>query len=97
MKSRPLSFTEACARFPHRYTVDHIPAHVRHRQPNGLFLAPQYASDGEWYEKTLFAGESPLANSRYCHSDGQSWPFGQWLDVQPSRELFNRLQACREA
>ena len=92
--TRPLSFAEACARYPHRYTVDHIPAHVRNRQPNGLFLAPQYASDREWYDRTLFNGESPLADASYCHSVNQSWPFGQWLDVQPTRELFERLIAC---
>ncbi len=92
--TRPLSFTEACTRYVNRYTVDHIPAYVRNRQPNGLFLAPQYASDREWYECTLFAGESPLANARYYHSTKHSWPFGQWLDVQPTHELFARLRAC---
>lgn len=91
---RAISFEAAKAQYPHRYTAETIPAHAKTRQPNGLFLAPQYLTDVEWYEKTLFNGESEFADRNHCHSAGESWPFGQWLDTPPSAENFARLKSC---
>ena len=97
MQTRRLSFHEACARFPHRYTLDHVPSHAHNKQPNGRYLAPQYASDREWYDHTAFAGESPLADARHCYSAEQSWPLGQWLDVEPTWQNLARLITKRAA
>lgn len=91
---RAITFEAAKAAYPHRYTAETIPAHAKARQPNGLFLAPQYLTDLEWYEKTLFAGESELADKGHCYSSGQSWPFGQWLDTPPTPDNFARLKSC---
>lgn len=81
MKTRRLSFEEAKTLFAHRYTMEHVPEWARVKcQETGKYYAPQYATDREWYENTLFEGESELARRGYCHSSAQSWPLGKWLD-----------------
>ena len=79
--SRPISFEHAKARYCHRYTCEHVPTWARKPNPlTGQYYAPQYASDAEWYAKTLFPGEKPaFATKSHCYSSGQSWPRGQWL------------------
>lgn len=80
--ARP-SLAEACARYVHRYTMEHVPAWAQKRAENGLFYAPQYRNDAEWYERTLFYGEpGHYGTKNECCSAGQSWPLGQWLDAQ---------------
>lgn len=80
--TRRLSFNEACARFVNRYTAEHVPTFARKMNPcNGKFYAPQFASDLEWYENTRFYGEPGHIGGRaYCHTTGQTWPLGQWLE-----------------
>jgi hypothetical protein len=80
--SRPISFERACAKYPHRYTMEHVPDWARHRAPGGQFYAPQYRSDREWYDLTKFPGELPKAFffGGHCYSTGQTWPRGHWLD-----------------
>lgn len=86
---RVITFTQACAQYPNRYTCDHVPtwASKPHLHNGGeshgkeTFYAPQYASDVEWYERTMFSGESELATSRYCYSQCPSWPMGKWLSA----------------
>lgn len=78
---RKISFEQAKAQYPHRYTVDHVPSWARKQCDNGKFYAPQYASDREWYEKTTFPGEPGLhGNNKHCESRAPSWPLGEWLD-----------------
>lgn len=78
---RKLTLDQARAQFTNRYTVDHVPAWAS--QPcegNGLFYAPQFASDQEWYENTKFHGEAGHIGKRTeCHSSRQTWPYGKWL------------------
>jgi len=78
---RPITFEQACSCYPHRYTCQHVPAWTKYAAPNGMFYAPQFLTDREWYENTLFAGESELADKKHCHTTGQTWPHGQWLDM----------------
>ena len=94
MSTRKLTLSQACAQYPHRYTVEHIPAHVaKPCEGNGKFYAPQYATDAEWYGATVFPGEGPEAGQGHCYSSKPSWPLGQWLDEKPSRELFARMES----
>jgi len=84
--SRPITLDQAKAQYAQRYTMDHVPPWAKQANPtNGKFYAPQYASDAEWYECTMFAGEDGLATKRHCYSQCPSWPVGQWLDTP-----FNR-------
>ena len=83
--SRVISLADACARYPHRFTMEHVPAWAYASMQDGRFYAPQYRSDREWYENTQFPGEirdglSLPKRSPHCHSTGQTWPLGKWLD-----------------
>lgn len=80
MKRRP-SLAAACAQFTNRFTAEHVPAWARQPAPNGRYYAPQYASDAEWYARTMFDGESPLVARGQCFSTKPTWPLGKWLDA----------------
>lgn len=96
MKTRPLTFAQACARYPHRFTMTHVPQWAHMPMENGRFYAPQYRDCIEWYEKTRFPGEAGIpTNSDYCHSTGQSWPLGRSL-AEPYRAAPT-LDAIAEA
>jgi hypothetical protein len=82
---RRLSFERAKAQYVHRYTMEHVPAWAR-TPCNGMFYAPQYRSDKEWYDSTVFPGEGPEAGKDHCYSSGQTWPLGQWLTAPYSRQ-----------
>jgi len=58
--SRP-TFVEACARYGHRFTQDHVPAWSRQPFADGTFPAPQFRSDREWYELTIFPRRTGLS------------------------------------
>jgi hypothetical protein len=75
------TLAKAKAEYPHRFTMEHVPAWARKPAPNGRFYAPQYRSDREWYERTTFPGEpGHLGFGRDCYSSRQTWPLGEWLD-----------------
>lgn len=87
--NRPISFTQACDQYPHRFTMEHVPAWARkpHLHESGehvgktLFYAPQYRTDREWYENTIFPGEGDISSrADYCESSGATWPLGHWLE-----------------
>ncbi len=79
-QTRP-TLEQACSRFVHRYTMEHIPAWSRRPAPNGRHYAPQFRSDCEWYENTLFPGDfGYLGIAPDCYTWNQTWPLGQWLD-----------------
>lgn len=80
MTQRPISFEQAKAQYVHRYTVEHVPQWAMRPHSDGLFYAPQFSSDREWYDNTLFPGEGHISKrSKYCFTSGQTWPHGQWL------------------
>jgi hypothetical protein len=84
---RPITLAQARAQYPHRYTLDHVPDWARKPCGNGKYYAPQYRSDAEWYEKTVFPGEGHIsARAKFCESNGQTWPLGQWLDAPYKRQ-----------
>lgn len=83
--ARP-TFVAACAQYVHRYTLEHVPSWARAAMSNTgeslQYYAPQYRSDREWYEHTLFPGESgyPFGTRQTsCYTTGQTWPLGKTL------------------
>lgn len=80
---RKISFEQAKARYPHRYTLEHVPEWAKTPMNNGKYYAPHYRTCREWYENTRFPGEpdGPSARSRWCMSVSQSWPLGETLDA----------------
>lgn len=96
--TRKVSFAQACAQFVHRFTCDHIPAHVRkpHVNPanpekDGLFYAPQWASDREWYDATTFPGEPGLhGNSNHCETGTPTRPLGKGFLREPFHKNPNQ-------
>lgn len=79
---RAISFDNAKRQYTQRYTMEHAPAWTRKPcEGNGLFYAPQFRSDAEWYENTVFPGEQGKPRKDdHCYTTGQTWPLGQWLD-----------------
>jgi hypothetical protein len=92
---RPISFEEAKRRYPHRFTMEYVPAWSHHPLPpradgTERHYAPQYRTDREWYDKTLFPGEGHVSRrDRHCYSAGQSFPVGLFL-TEPYRMGFHR-------
>lgn len=81
--NRPITFEEACRRYVHRFTMDHVPQWALRSlmvDGNEVYYAPHYASDKEWYENTEFMGEGTTATRKYCRSTNQTWPCGKFLD-----------------
>jgi hypothetical protein len=79
--ARP-TFEQACAAYPHRYTLEFRPEWATRPDNTGKFYAPQYRSDREWYDNTVFPGEGKhgLESRRWCYSSNQTWPLGNRLD-----------------
>lgn len=84
MKTPKLSFTEACAMYVHRFTMEHVPAWARTPMNDGAYYAPQYRSDREWYDNTEFPPHrfTMSKKDKSCYSAGQTWPLGKSL-TQP--------------
>lgn len=89
---RKLTLDQARARYPHRFTMDYSPRWAK--EPfeagplAGKYPAPQYASDLEWYENTVFPGEPGLhGNCKHCQSGRPTWPLGLTLTLPYSRRL----------
>jgi hypothetical protein len=74
-----LSFSEACAQYVHRYTLQHIPQWAKQPMPNGNWYAPQYLTDQEWYDNTVFPPHN--GQRKYCTTSNQSWPLGTVLEA----------------
>jgi hypothetical protein len=77
---------DAKRKFVHRYTMEHVPAWVKKPLPNGLYPAPQYATDAEWYNKTEFynpklPSEEQIADKNHCYSRSPSYPLGLYLST----------------
>lgn len=86
-KQRP-TFEQACSMYVHRYTMEHVPQWARQRPYDHggteiRYYAPQFRTDREWYNSTLFPGDTcyPFGpRDTNCYTTGQTWPLGQWLD-----------------
>jgi septal ring-binding cell division protein DamX len=80
--SRKISLAAAKAAYPHRFTLEHVPAWARQQRVGGSYYAPQYRNDAEWYERTYFPGEAGIrANARHAQSNCPTWPLGQSLQA----------------
>jgi hypothetical protein len=91
--SRKITLAQAKARYVHRFTVEHIPAWALQARVDGTFYAPQFASDQEWYDNTLFPGEGHVKpREKHCFTTGQTWPLGQALAVP-----FSTIRSMRQA
>lgn len=81
-----MTFDEAKSRYVHRYTMEHVPEWAKSAAPNGKFYAPQFRTDREWFDATLFPPDNPLGpRVKDCYTTGQTFPLGQWLDAPYSR------------
>lgn len=81
MNLRPTTFEQARARYVHRYTIEHVPAWAL-TPCGGKYYAPQFSSDRERYDNTLFPGEGHVGKrAKYCSTSGQTWPRGNWLST----------------
>lgn len=78
-KTKPkLDFESAKAQYVHRFTMEHVPTWARKRRDNGSYYAPQFRSDREWFENTVFPPHNGAR--KYCTSTNLSWPLGTALD-----------------
>jgi len=83
---RPFSFEKAKLFFPNRFTLEHVPAWSQVPWPDGrhagMYPAPQFMSDQDWYKCTWFPGEGLLPfTAHHCLSYDHSYPLGKhWLE-----------------
>lgn len=79
---RKITLQQARAQYPHRYTMEHVPAWAQKECSDGKYYAPQYNSDAEWYANTIFPGEPGHYGSRNaCNAHNPTWPLGMRLDT----------------
>ncbi len=103
LEKRKLSLELAQKTFRDRFTMEWVPYWAKIACANGKYYAPQYVTDQEWYEKTLFRGESVLATERFCYSQDPTFPLGLWLDApfegtsEPWSYLMQRVQLQKES
>lgn len=96
-----LSFEDACRKYVHRYTMEHVPAWSQRRpvddnctdnsEDSFKYYAPHFRTDKEWYEHTLFPGDDgypfPPRTRRFgAYTVGQTWPLGLRLDKPYTRQ-----------
>lgn len=86
VKLRPISFEKALAISDgKRFTCEHLPRWYQWAaKRNGViakYYAPQFRTDREWYDNTVFYGEPGHFGSEISyHSINYTWPMGIWLD-----------------
>jgi hypothetical protein len=96
MRRRTISFKQACNRYVHRFTMNHMPSWARsrpidHGGTETRYYAPHYRDDDEWYENTIFPGEVGwLGIGTDCYSTNQTFPIGNWLDTPYTPVRVNR-------
>lgn len=78
-----MDFETAKRTYVHRFTMEHIPNWAREPMSNGKFYAPQFRSDREWFDNTLFPPHKFQLSKRdtSCFTTGETWPLGQYLDA----------------
>ncbi len=80
-----MTLEQAKRKFTNRFTMEHVPQWAHQVRPDAKFYAPQYRSDEEWFNNTLFPPNNPISRTD-CYSANQSWPLGKWLDAPFRRE-----------
>jgi hypothetical protein len=91
---RAMTFKEACAAYPYRFTGNHVPVWALKQRADGSFYAPQFVSDTEWYALAKFRGEPGyIGVGDNCQSGSPSWPLGQSLRKPFNKAAFAKLTA----
>lgn len=71
---------KAKKQYIHRFTMEHVPQWALELRPDGTHYAPQYRSDREWYDNTVFPGEAGHYGPKTsCITSNQTWPLGMSL------------------
>lgn len=85
--SRP-TLEQAKQQYLQRFTMEHVPAWAKvQRKGTGNYYAPQFSTDQEWYDNTLFYGEAGhIGDSSHCFTSNQTWPLGTSLPI-PFRKM----------
>lgn len=79
-RTRTITLANARAKYVNRFTMEHTPQWARELRTDGMYYAPHYRSDTEWYANTSFPGENGVSiQAKHCESNGQTWPLGQSL------------------
>ena len=76
---KKITFDEAKRRYVHRFTMEYIPGWALVQRNDGTYYAPQYRSDKEWYELTVFP-PNEMCYKNNCYSACQTWPLGKFLN-----------------
>ena len=107
LANRIIPLAQAKAEYLHRYTMGHKPGWaIPMFEGNGKFYAPHFRSDQEWYGHSTFPGEEAHKGRAWddCHTTGQTWPLGNWLDTPydlktraPAPKLTKAQEAQRVA
>lgn len=78
---RKLTLKQAQKQFPHRFTMEHVPRMAKDMLPNNKYPAPQYRTDQEWYDNTVFHGEpGHFGPKNTCVCTAATFPMGAFLD-----------------
>lgn len=87
--TRP-TFQQACARYVHRFTMQHVPEWARApltlKDGTNGYYKPQHATCREWYDSTVFPGEADHkargGDRSHCIST-PTWPMGSGFAAEP--------------
>lgn len=94
-EKRPISFDDACQKYINRYTFDNIPKWSQSVNKEGLYEAPHFSNDIEWYQNTFFPGEQNVSlDSASCISE-PTFPLGEYLIVPFNKKLLNEVVAFK--
>ena len=89
-----ISFEQATREYVHRYTCEHKPRWAKFPSVNGMYYAPQFATDKEWYDNTQFPPDV-----KYAVTSNLTWPLGMWLDSEyfnAGDALADEINRCME-
>lgn len=66
-----------------RFTMEHAPAHASTKLSNGMYPAPGYKTDEEWFKLSKFTSDAErfAKGIMYCSWTAPSYPLGQYLPM----------------
>lgn len=85
-----INFEAAKRAYTNRFTMEHVPTWALKRPCDCggtamWFYAPQYRTDREWFENTVFP-PNQMCHDTDCFSTNPSWPLGKQLSA-PYRRI----------
>lgn len=81
-----MDFETAKRLYPHRFTMEHVPDWAKQKCNDAFFYAPQFRSDQEWFEHTVFP-PNPMCDKNHCYSSRETWPLGKQLDAPYNKSV----------